>query len=379
MDIGIIRRRYDPNGGGAERYAARVIDGLIQKGHQVTLYAEKFSNVPAELELVEIPRTKLSLCKTQSFAENAQKALCNHAHDITYALSRYLGADIYRQAEQVHKIWMPIYYSNLEKLNPRHRGILKLEEQLFKKENTKRVVTNSTLVKSQIFNHFQYPKDQIIVIQNGVCSQTFYPASFEEKQRLTKKSKLDKSVQLLFVADNFAIKGLHSLIIALTNLKSPLKDRIKLTIIGGDESSPYLKKIGNSGLSDQIFFKGKVSKDELRSYYCLSDLFVYPSLYEPFANVCLEAAACGLPIITTRSNGACEIVAEEKGGYLIDKADDIDELTNSIEKFAQLEDKDKEKMKKFIYQSSQAYRWGKHIDELEALMLNYLEESKNAN
>jgi UDP-glucose:(heptosyl)LPS alpha-1,3-glucosyltransferase len=175
MKIAIVRRRYDPLGGGAERYSHRLVEGLINKGYSVTVYAEKFSNVPDEVKLVKVPKAFFTLCKTAAFAKKTAKILNRDEYDVVVALSRFLGADIYRQAEQIHKYWLEeIGYVKGYSLNPRHLGILEIERQLFKVENTTQVVTNSNLIKEQIVGLFNYPKDRVNVIYNGLDKSVFY-------------------------------------------------------------------------------------------------------------------------------------------------------------------------------------------------------------
>jgi UDP-glucose:(heptosyl)LPS alpha-1,3-glucosyltransferase len=60
--------------------------------------------------------------------------------------------------------------------------------------------------------------------------------------------------------------------------------------------------------------------------YAASDLFLLPTLYDPFANVTLEAMAAGLPVITTLANGAHEILTSGQNGFVVPSAQDIDEL-----------------------------------------------------
>ncbi|KPJ58135.1 MAG: hypothetical protein AMJ42_03820, partial [Deltaproteobacteria bacterium DG_8] len=82
------------------------------------------------------------------------------------------------------------------------------------------------------------------------------------------------------------------------------------------------------GLSDNLIFIGE--EKALEKYYGVSDLLVLPTLYDPFSNVCLEALACGLPVITTKSNGAAEIIEEGENGYIIEDARDIEGIAQKI-------------------------------------------------
>ena len=56
--------------------------------------------------------------------------------------------------------------------------------------------------------------------------------------------------------------------------------------------------------------------------YAAADVFLLPTLYDPFANVTLEALAAGLPVITSAQNGASEIIEDDKNGFILPRADD---------------------------------------------------------
>jgi UDP-glucose:(heptosyl)LPS alpha-1,3-glucosyltransferase len=66
-------------------------------------------------------------------------------------------------------------------------------------------------------------------------------------------------------------------------------------------------------------------------YYAAGDLLVLPTLYDPFSNVCLEAMACGLPVVTTVGNGASEIIEEGKNGFIQRDAKSVRELAGILE------------------------------------------------
>ncbi len=55
-------------------------------------------------------------------------------------------------------------------------------------------------------------------------------------------------------------------------------------------------------------------------------MFILPTFYDPFSNVCLEAMACGLPVMTTRLNGAAEIIEDRVSGLLVDSPMHLEEM-----------------------------------------------------
>src|SRR2546426_8864878 len=80
--------------------------------------------------------------------------------------------------------------------------------------------------------------------------------------------------------------------------------------------------------SKRVQFLGEVT--DLACVYAAADIFILPTIYDPFSNACLEALACGLPVITTRSNGFSEIIEDGVHGSIIDHAGNLVGLRDAI-------------------------------------------------
>jgi UDP-glucose:(heptosyl)LPS alpha-1,3-glucosyltransferase len=74
------------------------------------------------------------------------------------------------------------------------------------------------------------------------------------------------------------------------------------------------------GVGDRVRFAGPVQ--DISTWYAAADLLLLPTVYDPFANVCLEALACGVPVVTSAANGAAEILTEETG-VVVEAASDV--------------------------------------------------------
>lgn len=333
MKFAIIRSECSFTKGGAERYAANLCRQLCEMGHQVWLLAEIFD--PAiHPDLIHIPikvNRATSATRNHSFNDNAQKALKTLNVDQVIALSRSYPSDAFRVSDPLHCYWMSLRYPTklrklVESLNPRHRAILALERAIMDPQNTRIIITNSQLSKTLIGKYYDYPQDRIHVIYNGVDFQQFSPdPDFQEGQQL----------QLLFVGQDFKRKGLTPVIQALAKARAAQHD-CKLRVIGSDNPAPYQQLADQLGVADSVQFQGPTKT--IQRAYQTSDLFVFPSLYDPFANVVLEALACGLPALTTTTNGSSEIITEEQTGYIIEGATDhlARDLADRILKFCNL-------------------------------------------
>ena len=112
--------------------------------------------------------------------------------------------------------------------------------------------------------------------------------------------------------------------------------------LGIVQSNPLAEKLS---VADHINFEGPTR--EIQKAYQSSDLFVFPSLYDPFANVVLESLACGLPALTTTTNGSSEIIEEGSNGYVVEGATDhlADDLADRILKFLNLSPEERREMR----------------------------------
>jgi UDP-glucose:(heptosyl)LPS alpha-1,3-glucosyltransferase len=366
MHIAVIRRKYTARGGGAEKYTMRMVEGLIQRGHEVSVLSEIFTEQENELlHWVRVPKSLVAASKTAAFHKKVQAVLARHEFDVVYGLCRTFPVDVLRITEQLHIEWHPMEYPSWSRYLPRHKSILNLEKSALQKENAKYVVTNSNLVKEQIVSHYHYPKDRIKVIYNGIDPTVFYPANGVEKRAIREQLNFPASDKIiLFVAANFKIKGLESAIRVLSNVKKEYPN-IQLVVVGGGDSAPYQALAEVLSVQEHIIFKGK--QRDMRSYYAAADLLLYPSLYEPFGNVCLEAFACGTPVITTRRNGSYEIIDVGANGFTVASADEIDEMARYTKVICSLSSLEQQKFSDSALKKSVQFRWENHINAVDDL------------
>lgn len=336
MKIALIRKEYTLSRGGAESYVVHLSKQLIEMGHEVHVFANSWDTT-SDPRITFHQVSLLKFCsplKNLTFVLNTKHLLKKEDFDIVSGFSQIYPQDIYRMGDGLHLHFLNTkspydLLKTLNYLNPRHLLILFIEKQIFSPQNYHHIIANSKMCKRQAMNYYQVPEDRIEVIYNGVDLERFNPR-VRENYRVSVRAKLSISEQetvILFVSRNYKRKGLRFLIEGLSLLGEKAKT-IKVVIIGRGNPKPYKRLASKCGLSNNLLFVGE--ERVLEKYYGISDLLVLPTFYDPFSNVCLEALACGLPIITTRSNGAAEVIEEGKNGYLIENARDTEELAQRI-------------------------------------------------
>lgn len=331
MKIAIIRKKYTFHGG-AEGFSQSLITQLANAGHEIHIFAIEWTGSPPEKNVFfhKVPAiTFNSILRDLTFAISSYFLLKKERFDIIQSHDKTLYQDIYRAGDGCHVEWLKQRWKRtglFGKLsivfNPYHWLILFLERLIFKGHRFKKVIAISELVKKNIVEHYGVDEKDIEVIYNGVDLEKFHPRNKElyRKEIRAIYNIPDDEFVVLFVGSGFERKGVEFLIKAVE--LAPKK--LTLLIVGKGSN----KKLRGLIKKQNIIFCGP--QRDIYKYYAASDIFVFPTIYEPFGNVHLEALASGLPVITTKLSGASEIIKEGVQGFIIDKPENINEIAQKI-------------------------------------------------
>lgn len=213
---------------------------------------------------------------------------------------------------------------------------LQRQQIRFSLANATKVFTVSADLKRSVTD-LGVPSRKVVVVPNGVDTMKFKPVD-KNTARQELGLPLDRKI-IISVGWLIERKGFHRLLYALPEIKKNFPD-ILYIIVGSAPSSnsyePILKKVVDDlNLGENVFFAGSQPHDELYKWLSASDIFCLATSGEGWANVFLEAMACGLPVVTSRVGGNEEVVASEKYGTIfdIDDANDmVGALTTSLNK-----------------------------------------------
>lgn len=163
------------------------------------------------------------------------------------------------------------------------------------------------------------PQDKIEVVGNGVDAQKFQPMDRTEC-RQTLGISMDARV-LISVGGLVERKGFHRVIEVLPELVKGHPKLVYLIVGGpsaeGDNRAELEAQIAQSGLTQHVRFLGTRKPEELSAVLSAADIFVLATRNEGWANVFLEAMACGLPVITTDVGGNREVVCSPELGTVV--------------------------------------------------------------
>jgi UDP-glucose:(heptosyl)LPS alpha-1,3-glucosyltransferase len=326
LKIAFVRRGYSPSGG-AEAYVKRLARGIVDLGHEGQLIAT--ADWP-DNEWTFGSITRLNATSPIGFADELENIRSQMRCDVLISLERVWRCDVYRAGDGVHQTWlnrrrkfeMPLQRF-VRGVNRKHQDILKLEESLFAKGGAGRVIANSEMVKNEIVDLYRYPADMIDIVRTGVPLEKFrFDPGFRERARSDLKLKPDE-IALLFVGSGWERKGLR---FAIEAFELCGDRKLRLLVAGRGDARAYKPK--RFFTREPVRFLGEVV--DLLPIYAAADIFILPSIYDPFSNACLEALASGLPVVTTRDNGFSEIIEDGVHGSIVDLPNNVMALRDAI-------------------------------------------------
>ncbi|MRR08870.1 glycosyltransferase family 1 protein [bacterium] len=312
MKLAIVRQTYTPYGG-AERFVERALAGLRAQGADVTVIARQWAGADDGRFLCCDPAYFGRTWRDAGFSRAVQGIIASGRFDLVQSHERIPGCHIFRAGDGVHATWLELRdraRGGLARLatalSPWHRYTLAAEAAMFRHPALRAVICNSRMVRDDIARRFGLGEDKLHVIYNGVDMDYFHPGLGDE-HRAAMRRQLNVGLEtplILFVGSGFERKGVPVLIQALPRMA---RHDAVLVVVGRDKAQASLmKRATGAGLGERVRFIGP--QKDVRPFYGAADVFALPTLYDPFPNAALEALACGLPIATSSTCGAAELV-----------------------------------------------------------------------
>lgn len=178
----------------------------------------------------------------------------------------------------------------------------------------RRIVAISERVRRQLKDHYHVPEEKIVTIPNGINLARFSPDKVKARAEVRRSLGVADDVPLvLFVGSQFRLKGLEFAIRALAEMTT----RARLLVVGHDSVAGFRSLAKELGVEERVHFAG--ARKDLPDIYPAADAFVFPSLYETFALVCLEAMASGLPVLASRVGGIEDYLRDGENGLFIER------------------------------------------------------------
>ncbi|MBI3620918.1 MAG: glycosyltransferase [Nitrospirae bacterium] len=373
MKIAIVAKQFSRTGGGLEHYASSLVRGLASRGHEVHVYARTWDQ-PEEpgVHYCRVPSMKKpAWLQALTFHWGVNRVLAGQTFDIVLGsgVVLFYPQHLYRLSGGLVVEWLrrryPVRGVRWAMMLARPVFLVNswLERRLLS-GRVRHVIANSIRYRNETVRHYGVPNDGITVIYNGCDPDRFHPDRSGHRRRAVRRQHdfPDEAVVLLFVAQNFKLKGLVATMEAMPAVlrKNP---RVWLMVVGKDRPGRFQALARRLGIDRRVIFVG--AKDDVEEYYVGADILVLPTQYDPFANVCLEAMACGLPVVTTQINGASELIQDGKNGYVISESTDTDMLSDRLCRL--LDPVHRQAFGRAAAQTASRYTLEGHLVEMERL------------
>lgn len=290
-DLDVLRRapprivvRSWSTHGGTERYCVGLVRWLGRRGVRPTVWCHAVDHPSEGVELRRLPiRGRGRVGRLLGSAVSV--ARLPPSSGVSLGLLRAPGFDLLRAGGGAHGAAMA-------RLG-RHGVADQIERRVdrWALRTARRVVANSQLARADICAEVGRSEQDVVCVRNGVDLERFRPAESPPE-----------GLVVAFVGHGFARKGLATALRALVHLPG-----VELRVVGRDRrQGVYVRLARSLGVLGRVRFLGAV--DDLPPVLRRCRALVLPTRYDPSANVVLEAMACGLPVVTTRHDGAAEVL-----------------------------------------------------------------------
>ncbi|MEO1237975.1 MAG: glycosyltransferase family 4 protein, partial [Planctomycetota bacterium] len=183
-----------------------------------------------------------------------------------------------------------------------------------------RVIAVSRRTKAVLAERYGVPDHKIDVVYNGIANGPANP-DLKPPAKIEKDDKI-----VLFLGRVTMQKGPEYFIAAAKRVLEKM-DRVKFVVAGtGDKIQEMIELVARAGLGPHVVFTGFLRGDDVERVYRMADVYVMPSVSEPFGIAPLEAIANDVPVIISKQSGVSEVLEHAL------KVDfwDTDEMANKI-------------------------------------------------
>ncbi len=302
--------------GGLDTYC-KYVSSEMSKEHEVYLTLPEF-NVPEDVEdmgsvciiPIQCEKKEKLLDTVLEYNKNIVEGLCHEKYDVVHS-NDWFGVMAANRIKECTKTPFVLTLHSTEYMRRAAESREKCDLDFLENmgiKNSDIIITVSNLMKKEIAEKYNINRDKIKVVHNGFI----IPDKPADKGYIKKKHDTGKDKTVLYIGRLAKQKGVEYLINAAREV---LKKRPDTTFVicGFGHFEIALRRLAKiMRMESKIIFAGKIKDEELYPYYSSADVFVSPSVWEPFGLTITEAMSQKIPVIATTSAGAVEDMEDGK-------------------------------------------------------------------
>jgi UDP-glucose:(heptosyl)LPS alpha-1,3-glucosyltransferase len=298
------------------------------QGIRVDIYTHKCDDIIKKsgakiFKIIKIPFVN-EYHRRLFFANIVQIKIAKKNYDLVIGHGDLIEQDILFLHNLVEKAF---FMKNKKKMFPLTH-IANIRRLILNSQKFKLLIANSNLMKNELVEYFHIPEDKIKIVYPGYNPKQFNTINKESiRIAIREDFKIDEESTLIgfITSGDFENRALSLFIEAINKIDKNLN--FKILVVGKDSNiDKYTQEIKAFGLENRFILKDSV--DNVEKYFYAVDFVVHPAYFETFGMVVQEAMACGLPVITSKSVGASEIMLDKT---LVMQEPNVEELSNMIE------------------------------------------------
>jgi UDP-glucose:(heptosyl)LPS alpha-1,3-glucosyltransferase len=324
VKVALIRDRLDPTAGGEEQWTAAFIRFLATRGHEVHVIAfgQAVNDLPATTHLVEAKGSALSR------GNRIARVLATLAPDVVHDTGTSWFGDVFHPqtgSRRLSQSRLVATQPPLRRLRAavsppsvaRRWQMAWLEHRQVQRAG--RIVAVSRLVRSELMRQHGLAEAAVEVVPNGVDTARFAPNRLAPlRQDMRAEIGVGDATLFVLSAHNLHLKGVDTAMRALALLGHE-GTQAWLAVAGGVPDESWLNLAAQLGVRKRVSFLGPIA--QMEALFAAADVAVHPTRWDACSLSTIEAAAAGLPVITTAANGAAELIEDGQTGFVMPNAE----------------------------------------------------------
>jgi UDP-glucose:(heptosyl)LPS alpha-1,3-glucosyltransferase len=306
---------------GQARYVAELGEGLGRLGHEVQVFSVGFADTDPALVRHRKVASPARAARLRFFTFLAAASLALHRE--RFDLVHGLGASCWPMDVLTAQFCQAAWDEVLRREAPAglagsaldgflRRAIAAVERRVFASPRVRRLVVVAKRVQADVARHYGR-EGGVVVLPQGVDLRRFHPSLRAEAAEVRARYQVADGAFLVAFLGEFERKNLGTVIDALALSRD---QRIVLVAAGGSDPAPYRERARARGIEARVRLVPRTAEPE--RLMAAADAFAFPTLYDPFGTVTLEAAACGTAVLTSTRPGFAEWIEHGRSGFTFD-------------------------------------------------------------